>query len=162
MKESNNMKADYVQYVAKGMILLHSAETRDAILQLLKGKNPVQMVANATVVIIQKLDSVTRNAGQEIQDVVKLFAAHEFVKQIAEIAEAARLFKLDDAHQELALSVAVQNYVRSEISAGRIDPVRLEAQVAKETRAMPIDQRKEMMQSIARIQKTAIADRGVQ
>ncbi len=162
MKPSTNTRADYNQYVAKGMQLIHSPETRDAIVGILKlkGKAPVQLVADTVVVVIRKADNATREAGIEIQDVVKLLAAHEFVTQICEIAEAARLFTLKPDVKELALSVAVQDYVRGEISAGRIDPVRLMAQVEKGMRQISPKQRSEVLQSIDKIKKTAINYQG--
>lgn len=135
--------------------MLHSPQTRDAVLSVLKGKNPVQLVANAVVVVLQKIDNASRKAGIETQDMIKLLAAHEFVSQICEIAEAAKLFALSKDQQELALSVAVQDYVRNEISAGRIDPVRLMAQVEKGMRKLPQKQKAEVFQSINKIKQTA-------
>lgn len=155
---NSNLKIDYTQYLAKGMKILHSRETRDAIMPLLVGDNPVQLVANATIVILQKIDNAARAEGIEVQDTVKLLAAGEFVSQLCEIAEAAKLFALDKDHQQLALAVAVQDYVRAEISAGRIDPVRLMAQVEQGTRKLTPQQKNEMTQSINKLQQTALND----
>ena len=154
----NNIKIDYTQYLAKGMKILHSPETNGAILAILKGDNPVQLVANATIVVLQKIDTAARAKGIEVQDMVKLLAANEFVSQICEIAEAAKLFTLDDDHRQLALSVAVQDYVRQEIKAGRIDPARLMAQVEQGTRKLSAQQKEEMTQAMNKVQQTALND----
>lgn len=158
---TDNAKNDYAQYLSKGMEILHSRETRGAIISLLSGnKTPVQRVANAAVVVLQKVDGAARSKGLEIQDATKLFAAYEIVKQICEIADAARLFTLDDQHQNLALSVAVQDYVRAEIAAGRIDPARLNAQITQGMRKLTPEQRSEVDSSIKTIQQTGAKYRG--
>jgi hypothetical protein len=152
---SQNFKGDYDKYVAKATMLIHSQETTEAVLNMLSGQDPVQRVANATVMIMQRLDMASRQAGVEVQDTVKMFGAHEIVKMISELGEAANKLKLDDRHQELALSVAVQDYVKGEIAAHRIDPKRLQVQMEADMRKLPPKARQEIQQSQLRIQQTA-------
>ena len=151
-------KHDFQQYTDKATVLIHAPETRDAVMNLLKPDNPVQCVANATVMIMQRLDSAARAAGIEVQDSIKCFGANSVVRLIVEVGEAGQrfgAFKFDEAHIELALSTAVQDYVKSEVQAGRIDPQRLKVAMDADIRKMPPRQRKEIQSAQIRIQQTA-------
>lgn len=147
--------SDLKQYVDKGTMLIHSPETRDPVLKMLEGPDPVQKVADATVMIMQRLDAAGRSAGIEVQDAIKIIGAHQLVDQIVEVGEAARKFKLDQDLTHLALSVTIQDYIKIEVSAKRIDPRKLKVALAAEIRQLPPAKRKEVQQSQARIQQIA-------
>jgi len=154
---SAGVKQDYDKYVSRATILIHSPQTTGAIQNLLAGPDPVQQVANATVMVMQRIDSAARDAGVEVQDAVKIFGANAIVRLIIELGEAAHKFKIkfDEPLTELALSVAVQDYVKGEITAHRIDPQRLNVALQADMRTMPPKMRKEMQQTQLRIQQTA-------
>lgn len=148
-------KGDYERYVSRATILIHSPETRESVLGLLGGKDPVQRVANATVMVMQRIDSASRTSGIEVQDTVKMFAAHEIVKLVIELGEAAGKFKLDESLVELALSVSVQDYIKAEITARRINPQQLKVKMDADIRKLPPEERKEIQKSLQRVQQTA-------
>jgi len=153
--QAANYKRDFEQYVAKAMTLIHAKETRDSVVSMLEGDNPVQRVANATVMIMQRLDAAARDAGVEVQDSIKVFGANEIISMVAEVAEASGKAKLDERLLELALSVAVQDYVKAEIAAKRINAQQLKVAIEADLRKLPPKQRKEIQQSQIRIQQTA-------
>lgn len=153
---SQDVRKDYDKYLAKATMLIHAPETTGAIQNMLGGGDPVKKIVAATVMIMQRLDGVARASGLEVQDTVKVFAASEIINMIAELGEAAGKFKkLSTRLHELALAAAVQDYVKGEIRAGRIDPKRLQAEMDANLRKLPADQRKEIADAQIRIQQTA-------
>ena len=149
------MKGDYERYTNRAITLIHSPETSDAVLQTLQGPDPVQKVADGVVMVMQRIDAAARDKGVEVQDSVKIFGAHEIVNLVVELGEAAGVLKLEDDLRELALSVAVQDYVKGEVAARRIDPKKLQVAVDADIRKMPPKDRKEIQASQLRIQQTA-------
>lgn len=155
MPSTADYKHDYDNYINKATMLVHSPDTSPAIQNLLTGPDPVQKVADATVMVMQRLDSAARQAGVEVQDSVKIFGANAIVRLIVELGEAAGKFKLDESLIELALSVSVQDYVKGEISAHRIDPQKLNVAMQADIRKLPPKQRKEIQLSQQRVMVTA-------
>ena len=143
---------DFDQYVNRATILIHSPQSRKQVLaMLLAGSDPVQRVSDATVMIMHRLDSTARDAGIEVQDAVKVMGAHAIVGLIVEFGNAAKIFNLNDDLSELSLSVAVQDYVRSEVKAGRVDPQKLKVAFDADLRSMPPKFRKEAQLAQQRI-----------
>lgn len=146
---------DFVRYVSKATQLIHSPQTRDNILSMLNNNNPVQRVADATVMVMQRIDEAARASGTEVEDTVKCFAAHDIVNMIVEFGEAARKFTLDSDLVMLALSLASQDYIKHEIEAGRINPQKLKVMMDADMRKLPPKERKEIQLSQDRIAATA-------
>lgn len=160
-----DFKTDYAQYVAKAIKLIHSPDTREAVLSLLNNNDPVSKVAKAAVVVMQKLDAASRASGMEIGDSVKVLGAAEIVKLIVEFGNAARKFQLDEELVDLALSVAVQDYVKQEMAAGRLDGKKLKVAMEADIRKLPPAKRKEVQQAqyrIAQIARKYNGGRGMQ
>lgn len=152
---SSGDKEDLERYINRAILLIHSPETRQAVLAMLGGENPVQTVADATVMVMQRIDTASRQAGIEVQDTVKMYGAHEIVNLVVEFGNAARKFKLTPDLAELALSVSVQDYVKQEVQAGRINADRLKAKMAADIRKASPKVKKEIQASQTRIQQTA-------
>jgi len=150
-----DVNKDLAQYVAKATTLLHAPETRDAVISMLDNNDQVQKIANVTVFVMQKVDAAARTKGLEIQDSVRVFAAGDIVTQIAEIGNAAKKFSIDKDLVQLALSVAVQDYVNAEVKAGRIDRKKLQVAIEADLRKMPPQKRKEIQQQIQQTQEIA-------
>ena len=151
-----NVKHDFDTYVSKATVLIHSPETTGAIQNMLTGRDPVSKVAAATVMIMQRLDSAARAAQVEVQDTVKVFGAVDIVNMVAELGEAAGKFpKFPQKLIELALSVSVQDYVKAEISAGRINGQKLQAQMQADMAKVPAKERQEIQAAQVRILQTA-------
>ena len=156
-----NVKHDFAAYVSRATTLIHAPETTGAIQGMLAGPDPVSKVAAATVMVMQRLDAAARTAGIEVQDAIKVFGAVEVVNMVAELGEAAGKMPVLNQHlKELALSVAVQDYVKGEVKAGRIDPQRLQVAMQADIRQLPPKQRKEIQDAQIRIQQTARAYNG--
>ena len=151
-----DVKADFDRYVARATTLIHAPETTGAVQNMLAGPDPVSKIAAATVMIMQRLDAAARAQKIEVQDTIKTFAAVEIIGMIEELGVASGKFaKLSKELHELAVSVAVQDYVKGEVKAGRIDAKRLQVQMDADMRKLPAKQRKEIQDSQIRIQMTA-------
>ncbi len=159
IQPSKAPKQDYEQWITTAMEIVHGRETRDAFLNVLKtptagqqnGKGQVEALADACVMVVQKIDQASRQQKVEVEDAVKVIGASEIIKQIYEVGEASGLLRLDQDHQDLALSYAIQEYVGTEIKAGRIDPDRLKAHMQKGMNSLPPEEKQKMQESMARI-----------
>ena len=154
------MKEDATVYVDKATILIHSQGPRQEFMNMLKAPDPVKAVSGATVIVMQRLDTAMREAGVELDDVVKVVCARYIVSEFVELAAAAKLFNMDTDHAGLALSMAVQNYIKAEAAAGRINMKQLQVQVQIEMRQMDPKTRKEVMAGMAKVQQTGRAYKG--
>ena len=130
-------KADKNQYVAKALAMIHDPAVCNNIIGMLAGSNPVQQVAAATVMVMERIDAASRSAGTEVQDTVKMYAVNDIIKAVADLGEAAGKFRLNSDLLLLTLTVCVQNYVKAEVKAGRIDPQKLQAKVQSDMKLLP-------------------------
>ena len=149
------MGLDLQMYIAKGLELISSPQTRQSVLVMLKNGRPVEALAATLVVIMQRLDAAARKKGIETEDVVKIFGAHELAVELAKVGQAARIMNLDEDHVELALSVAVQDYIKGEVAAGRINPGKLQEKLRTGMAQLSPEKRQEAKAAIEKLQLTA-------
>lgn len=151
------VQADAHKLVTRGLELLHSKQTRDKIIQSLKDStDPVQGVADQAKAIIQRADSMTRTDGIEISPISKITGGKDLVDEIAELAEAAGLGPMDEDDRELSHSVSMQDYIKEEIAAGRIDPAELQAGVAESMGGLDKEGMEAANQQMLKLNKTAM------
>lgn len=146
---------DYQMYVAKGLEIISSPQTRDGIVISLQQGDPVTALANTLALVIRKLDEGSRGKGVEVSDVVKMYGAHELITELAKVATAAGVKGLDEDHIALAFAFAVQEYIKQEIQAGKINPTKLHMQTKAGVRKLPPEKQQEIVSSIEKIQATA-------
>lgn len=147
-------KEDYERFVALGLELISSPKTRRSMETVLATGDPVQALANALGAILRKIDSASRVRGIEVDDHVKLFAAFELLQRLHDVGKAIGKMDLDKDHLELAFAVAVQDYIKDEIAAGRIDPEELQRTTKRGMEEMTPEQRNGVKESMARLQQT--------
>lgn len=151
---TNNPEDDLKVYMAKGLELISSPETRDGIIKMLGSSDPVQSLANTLVMVMQRLDTASRAQGLEVDDAIKVIGANQICQELGNIAAAAKIFTLDADHIELAFSVAIQEYVKNEAKIGRINPEKLRAQIMSGANKLPPEEQAEMQKAMQRIQAT--------
>lgn len=149
------LQDDYAQFVARGLEMISSQEASQGILQLLKSGRPVESLADTAVMVVRKLDEGARSKGIEVQDTVKVLGTYELITELANVAKAAKIFDLDKDHVELAFSVAVQEYIKQEISAGRVDGNKLKAELDVGAGKLKPEEREAMNESMQRVAMTA-------
>lgn len=124
---SEKDKADFQQFIAQGMKVLHAPETRDTMLKRLTQGNPIQAIAEVTLTIVQKLEGAA-----QVSDIVKLDGANVIMREVAELAEAAGVKPLSDEEKSTAFSLALEMYVMQGVKSGKMNPEELQ-QVAGQT-----------------------------
>jgi hypothetical protein len=149
-----NYKDDYARYLSKAVDIIHDPKTQPEILKMLSSKDSVQSVANVAVMIMQRIDAAARQSGIEIQDSVKALASAQIVNVVVETGIAAKKFTMDKELIELAISAAVQDYVKGEIASGRMNAKKVQIALQRDMRTMPPKLRKETMETMKRIQHT--------
>ena len=156
-ENSQKVEGDINQFISKGMKLLHSEQTRDGVLKVLQSQpNKLQAVSDAIVPIVQKIDSSARTAGGEIHDMIKLQGTAELAQQVIEIGEASgAVDKFTPEETQTALAITVQDYLKGEISAGRIDPNILQQEMNKGLGQLPPKDQEQINQSMQTIDQTA-------
>lgn len=143
---------DVRKYVNKARILIHDPKTAPAILQsLMSGGDPIASVGHVTVMVMQRIDSASREAGIETKDSVKVIAAFAIIQMLCKIGEASRKFNLDPGQQQLALTAALQEYFKGEIAAKRIDPERFRQSMGQQLQSLPKPQLDATLQGIGDI-----------
>jgi len=151
------MKQDLMMYVSKGLDIISSPQTRASIVTMLKHGDPVSALANTLLIIVQKLDCASRAKGVEIADAVKLYGAHDLLAELLKVMSAAGIAHLTPDQQNLAFSVMVQDYIKAEVAAGRINPAKLQQQSEAAAAQVSPKMRQQAQESAQRIQATAVA-----
>lgn len=155
-QEKAQSEKDAHRLVTRGMELIHSPQTRDAMVQALKdNSNLVQAVADQAKVIIQRVESDARKEGVKLGDISKLMGCKDLVGEIAAVAEVSGAGSLDPDDQDLAFSVAAQDYLKEEIAAGRLDPKNLQGQIKQMLLSLPKDQLEAANKTSLKINATA-------
>ena len=144
--------------VTMGLEMLHAPQTRDKIIDAMMQPHPVDGVKNGVVSLMQRTDEAMRKEGVQISGQAKVDSAVELVGEVSELSNAIGA-KLDDKEIRLALSLALQDYVKPEIEAGRIDPQEAKAGIAQAMQNMSPEQRKTVNDQSLEINASAEAMR---
>lgn len=128
--EEQNM---YEYFVANGINLIHSGNTRTNILNILKSgaNNPINAVAMSTLSVIGKIEQQAQKQDVEIPDSVKLNGGAAIMEEIVELGEAAGILKMSEEDKTKAAQSAIQNYLTQGINAGTIDPNKLRDDISQ-------------------------------
>jgi hypothetical protein len=135
------LEAQKNRMVTMGIEMLNSPQTRDKIINSMMQPHPVDGVKNGVLAVMQRTDEAMRKEGVQIFGQAKLDSAVELVGEVSEISEAIGA-KLDDKDIRLALSLAIQDYMKPEIEAGRIDAQEAKAGIATAMQNMSPEERK--------------------
>jgi hypothetical protein len=161
-EDRQKIQEDSMKFVNKGTMMIHSEQSRDQILEMIgSGQNPLESVADATVMVVQRVDEAARQAGEEVHDMVKLQAAIDLTEQIAEVGAASgKIPELSPEQLNTSLSVGIQKFLQGEIEAGRIDPEGLKAELTQGIKQMPREQQLGLHKELQGINQTALASTG--
>jgi len=108
------------KFIANGMRLIHSEQTRDMVLRRLQVGEPVNAVADATLNIILQVERDAENKGIPVDDDIKAAGASELMSQIIEVGETAGIFEMDEQQIKDAAGQAVGKYFQQGIDSGKI------------------------------------------
>lgn len=160
-EQEQKLQEDLQKFINKGTILVHSEQSRDKIIKMLTTGNPLEAVANTTVMVMQRLDKAARDAGQEVHDYVKLQAAVDLTGQVAEVGAASGTIpQLSEEELQTSLSVGIEKFLKGEIEAGRVDPEGLKAELGRGISQMPPEQQMGLDKQLRTINQTAMQSQG--
>jgi len=124
--DPKKVEEDKHKLVVRAMEIMNSPKTRDIISDnLRKSQQQVKTVAETAQHIVHKIDTAAAKKNIDIDFQAKIEGGIEIIQEISEIAEAVGK-PLQEDDKELAYSLAIQDYLKEEIRAGRIDKDELE------------------------------------
>jgi len=121
-------QAQYDMFVANGMSIIYDKTTSEKIInQIVKSPDPIESVSDATLNVIEKLESSAGSSKVKIQEAVLIQGSNVLMGEIIGLAEAAGMEPLSDEQKYQAYSLAVSKYIQRALKTGKMTPEQLEA-----------------------------------
>jgi hypothetical protein len=131
----------YEQFVNNALSLMYAEnEVRPEIIEALsvqgqqqpEGPNPaVLALAQTAVTVVQRLDDSAREQGQIIPDDILMHGGQAVIEELAEIADAAKIYDYTPEEMTGALQQAIDIYRPKAIQDGRTNEETLKGQFAE-------------------------------
>ena len=120
-------QAQLDNYTDNATIAVFSEKSQPAILQLLQsGEDPVQNVAGAAFTVHKQLEAGLQQNGEKISEITLAMGAAHLTSELIVLAEAAKLYVLNEVQKKDAYQKSVMKYFESGLKDGSIDPVELQ------------------------------------
>jgi len=114
-------------YVANGIKIIHSPEVSDQLVERMKAsQNPIVDVADATISVVERLDSSGESRGVALPIEIKAKAANIFMDEIMTIGESVGMPKFNDEQKLQAVSLALGKYIDKSVKSGKMSPEELQ------------------------------------
>ncbi len=108
-------------FVANGLKIVHNPKVSDALIaRIVKAKNPVVAISEATLFIVEKLEQSSAAAGKKPSLTTLAYGANALMGEIIASAEAAGMKKMDDETKYRAFSMAVGQYLDAAVKTGKM------------------------------------------
>lgn len=118
---SPEKQAIYNRVAPKALGMIHSPKTRDQIVKRLGVGDPVQAVAQVTIMILTQVTTSAKEAKYNIHDDVLAIVGHEVINNLIEVSEAAGIHKFTDEEKEAAMYAATDLYLQNKEKSGELD-----------------------------------------
>jgi hypothetical protein len=120
-------QAQYDTFVTNGMTMMYDEKVLPQIMEALKGDgNPIEGLANATAMIVLRLDDSAEQSGQQISGEVKFHGATELLEQLAELSQEAGIHEFNEEDMEAATYLAMDIYRTTRQEQGKLPKEDLE------------------------------------
>jgi len=127
-KANEQDQAQYDMFIANGMSIIYDKTTSKKIInQIVKSPDPIEAISDATLNVIEKLESSAGSSKIKIQDAVLIQGSNALMGEIIGLAEAAGMNPLSDEQKYQAFSLAVSKYIQRALKSGKITPEQLKA-----------------------------------
>ena len=158
MMSADQARLEGRKLVARATVTIHQPNVYRELTAMLKTPNVriEQLVANATVHLVQVIDSAARQTGEEIDDRAHIAGAIGICAEVYDIAKEQSLFTMTDKQLQLSVSIAIEQYLKEEIAAGRIDKDKLKASFDQGVSEMTPAQKLELHRQLLVINRTAM------
>jgi hypothetical protein len=128
-------------FVANGIKIVHNPKASDQLIsQIVKAAKPVEAIADATIIIVGKLEQSATAAGKKPSLTTLAYGANVIMGEIITSAEAAGMPKLNDEQKYMAFSLAVGKYLEDAVKTGKMTEEEV-IQLGKEAEATPLGQK---------------------
>lgn len=155
-QSEEDTQVDSHRLVTRGMEIIHSPQAKDKIVSDIKSSpNTVEGIAGQVKAVIQRVDSIARKEGKEINAMAQLSGGMELVNEMADLTESVTGEKVNGDDRELAFTVSVQDYLKDEIAAGRADPAELQAGVQQAMEGLDPEQFEAANNQMLKLNSTA-------
>jgi len=114
-------------YSDNATLVVFSEQSQPAILQSLQaGENPIDSVAKTANLIHKRLQSSLEKEGEKMTEITMCLGAAHLVAELIVLAEAAKLFTLENKDRLEAYRHTLMQYFAAGLKDGSIDPVELQ------------------------------------
>lgn len=108
-------------FIANGMKVVHNQKLSDLLISsIVKAKNPVAAIADATLMVVDKLESSASGAQKKLSLTTIAYGSNYIMGEIIATAEAAGLKKLSDEQKAQAFSLGVGKYLDKAVQTGKM------------------------------------------
>jgi hypothetical protein len=122
---------------ANGLRMIHSKTVTDNLVKSIdNADDPVDAIANFTVMIIDRIESSAKQNNMTPDFGVLAQSANVLMGEIIQIAELSGIAKLSDEDKYRAYSLAVSKYIDDAVNTGKISKEQLQ-QMAEEAKQTP-------------------------
>ena len=117
---SPELQQEYDIFVSNGIRIIHG-NAREAIINQLKGQEPADAVAMATVGVIERIESGAADKGKKINESVLLNGANELMNNIIELGEGSGAIKeMSEDDRVNAVKKATGMYIKNALESGKM------------------------------------------
>jgi len=114
-------------YSDNATLVVFSEQSQPAILQSLQtGENPIDSIAKTANLIHKRLQSSLEKEGEKMTEITMCLGAAHLVAELIVLAEAAKLFTLENKDRLEAYRHTLMQYFAAGLKDGSIDPVELQ------------------------------------
>ena len=123
-------------FISNGISIIYDPKvSKGLIARILKTKDPVEAIADATLDIINKLEGSATSSKVNFSDTTLVHGANQLMAEIITLSETAGMKPLNEGQKEQAFTLAASKYIDRAIKSGKITPDQLQqmSQTASQT-----------------------------
>lgn len=123
-------EAQLEAYKDNATIVIFSKKTQPGILQSLQsGETPTDSIAKTANSINDQLEPMLEKKGEKMTEITLCLGAAHLVSELIVLAEAAKLYTLNNDERLEAFRQTIQDYFAKGLQNGTIDPVELQKNI---------------------------------
>ncbi len=127
VKLGPSQEAQLEAYKDNATLVVFSEKTQPAILQSLQQeKTPIKSIATTANMINKQLEGSLEKTKEKMTEITLCLGAAHLVSELIVLAEAAKLYTLDNNERLEAFRQTIMQYFKDGLADGTIDPVELQ------------------------------------
>lgn len=135
--QNPEMQKEFDVFLANAMNIIYDKTVFDKMLKMIIGaENPVEAIAQATLNVIERLESSAAKNKVKISDGAKVQGANHVMGEIIGAAEKAGVQPLSEEQRAEAWQIAVSKYIDSALKSGKMTQEQV-VQLSQEAQGSP-------------------------